>query len=279
MEQEIEKVESDKLNKALSKILLKYLFTFLIAFVLLIFTIVFFNRVNMFGRVFGSFSKILEIIGIVIYFVSLIITLLFHAFIFIFIIVDNIKKKPWEEEIISFDKKLDIINYTFKIFALLLFIMIFLFTPCTVKGDSMNPTFLENQNIICNNYCLGSPKKNDIIVFDARSTRYEVDDVFYIKRVVAIPGSKIRYDKETTKFYVDDIEIENITNDQFGRINVSIDKEITETEYVVPKKKYLVFGDNRNNSLDSRYFGYINKNQIFGRVSLRIFPLNKFKFF
>ena len=233
----------------------------------------------MFGGVFGSFSKALEVTGIIIYLVSLGITLAFHIGVITYILVKNARGEFWERQITSLDRKLDIINYTFKIFAILLFIMIFLFTPCTVKGDSMNPTFYENENIVCNNYCLANPKKNDVIIFDARSSNYVVDDVFYIKRVVAVPGSKIRYDKDNTKLYIDDEVVENITNSQFQRINESIGKEVTEIEYSVPSKRYLVFGDNRTNSLDSRYFGYIKRNQIFGKVTVRIFPINKFKWF
>ena len=147
----------------------------------------------------------------------------------------------------------------------------------------MYPTFSTKQNVICTNYMAGKPKKNDIIVFDARNENFPVDDVFYIKRVGAVPGSKIKYYPLSNELFIDGVQVQKIANDKFKRINESIGKIDEEAEdyyeYTVPAKKYLVFGDNRDNSQDSRSFGYINKKQIFGKVTMRIFPLDKIKFY
>ena len=48
---------------------------------------------------------------------------------------------------------------------------------------------------------------------------------------------------------------------------------------VIPDDMYLVLGDNRENSLDSRKIGLIKKEDIIGKVSFRFWPINKLKFF
>ena len=154
--------------------------------------------------------------------------------------------------------------------------MIFISTPCTVVGGSMEPTFETGQNIMCVNYIFAKPSKNDIIVFDARNEMHQVDDVFYIKRVVATEGSLISFDSDTKKLYVDGEFVETLDSvSQMTIINKSIGMVDSANDYYVPANKLLVLGDNRGNSYDSRRFGFIDLKQVFGRVYIRIFPFNK----
>jgi signal peptidase I len=265
------------------KILIKYLISASILLIILIISLINLSRIQMFGRVIGSFAGIFEGLGILLFYLSLGISFLYFIGMLIYVLIMHLLKNEWRDILILIDKKTDIFSFIFEVFAIILFIMIFIFTPCTVRGDSMNPTFQTGQNVICTNYMAGSPKKDDVIVFDARNENFPVDDVFYIKRVVATPGSIVKYDTENYTLYVDGIKVEIIGNDKFTRINSSIGKtDDTGSdyyEYKVPKNKYLVLGDNRDNSQDSRSFGYINKKQIFGRVTMRIFPLDKIKFY
>lgn len=280
--EELEK-ESNKVNniedKRIKNILIKYLVSESILLLVLIITLIGIPRIHMFGKVIGSFAGIFEGLGIILFLLSLISSLIFFGGMLIYILIMHLNKKEWKENVINIDKKIDIVSFIFEVFAIILFIMIYIFTPCTVRGDSMNPTFLSGQNVICTNYMAATPKKNDVIVFDARNENFPVDDVFYIKRVVAIPGSKIKYNPETYELFIDDVKEEIIGKDKMTRINQSIGHDSEDYEYIVPKGKYLVFGDNRNNSQDSRSFGFINKKQIFGKVTMRIFPLDKIKFY
>jgi signal peptidase I len=267
------------INTRKRRLVVKYIIHFVLLLFIAIITLVEINRISIFQKVFGSLIKALEGAGVIVYSISLGIILLYHLIMLIYVFFSYLEDKDWYTKLDKIDKKIDLITFTFKTLSYLLFIMIFISTPCRVVGDSMNPTFETGQNIMCGNYFFSSPNKDDVIIFDARNENHQIDDVFYIKRVVAKPGSKIHFDFDTYDIYVDDVKIETLSINEIRKINNSIDLADEENDYVVPKNKYLVFGDNRERSQDSRSFGYIDNNQIFGKVFLRFFPFDKFKFF
>ena len=278
----ISDIEVDSIDEVKAKkILIKYLISASILLIILIISLINLSRIQMFGKVIGSFSGVFEGLGIALFYISLGLSFLFFAGMLIYILVMHLTGKEWRDIVILIDKKLDIVSFIFEVFAIILFIMIFLFTPCTIKGESMSPTFKTGQNIICTNYMAASPKKGDIIVFDARNENFPVDNVFYIKRVVAVEGDTISYDSVNNKVLVNGERIK-----EYGVNPTAYSQAIYEniyktcadykendlkSSYTLKNGEIIVFGDNSQSiytSKDSRTFGVIHKDDIFGHVIL-----------
>ena len=166
--------------------------------------------------------------------------------------------------------------------ALVFLIGKFVGQPYTIKGDSMDPTLKDGERVVVNimGYKIGDVKKGNVIVFHANKK----DD--YVKRVIGVPGDKVQYKKD--QLYINGKkqdepylnynekrkQVEYIT----GTFQVKDLANANSKSNVIPKDKYLVLGDNREVSKDSRSFGLIDKDQIVGKVSFRLWPLNEFKF-
>lgn len=152
----------------------------------------------------------------------------------------------------------------------------------TIKGDSMDPTLKDGQHVMVNilGYKVGNIKKGNVIVFHANQS----DN--YVKRVIGVPGDSVTYKKD--QLYINEKKVNepyldyNEKHKQGEYITGSFEtKDLLNAHpksNVIPKNKYLVLGDNREVSKDSRAFGLIDKQQIVGKVSFRFWPLNNFKF-
>jgi len=165
------------------------------------------------------------------------------------------------------------------------------FATTQVRQTSMQDTLLEGQHLFIEKltYLFASPARGDIIVFidnlyprnyieKVRIFLTDVSQVFVpveektnvrlVKRVIGIPGDEI------------DIRDGNVYRNG-ERLDEPYVKGITETREVifpikVPAGKYLVLGDNREVSKDSRTFGLIDRSQIEGKAVFRFWPFNKF---
>ena len=145
------------------------------------------------------------------------------------------------------------------IIILVLLFKRFIMSPIKVNGDSMNTTLKDKDIMILNiiGYRFTDIKRFDIVVVDGEKE-------YLIKRVIGLPGEKIEY--KNNKLYVNG----KYVKDKYG-------KKITNDFSVkVPKDSYFVLGDNRTNSLDSRYFGAFKKKEILGKTNFTIFPFNRF---
>ena len=163
----------------------------------------------------------------------------------------------------------DVFGYIIVIIIVLL-IVIYVVTLQQVVGPSMQPTLNEGDILILNkfHYKLFDVKRNDIVSLKYDGSKY------LIKRVVGLPGESIYY--KDNVLYVNGIAykeniVENLKTDDFSLIDLGYEK--------IPENMYLVLGDNRANSLDSRNkeVGLITKDDIIGKVFIRVWPLNGFK--
>jgi signal peptidase I len=157
------------------------------------------------------------------------------------------------------------------VFALSIVVIIFTFIirPVGVEGPSMQNTLHSGDKVvICNiNY---TPKQGDIIVLSTKG----VPKTPIIKRVIAVGGQTVKIDYNASKVYVDGKEYDApIKETMQQRGDVALPAK-------VPQGCVFVMGDNRNDSLDSRYsqVGMVNTKCILGRAVFRILPFSSFGF-
>ena len=166
------------------------------------------------------------------------------------------------------EKLKKIIKEVYPYFVIVLVVVLvrsFIITPAIVDGKSMYPTLNDNNIVILNklDYKINGLKRFDIIVVDYNGEKL-------IKRVIGLPGEHIEY--KNNMLFINGY----LTNENFNHDNTSNFK-LEKVGYLkIPGDKYFVVGDNRNHSTDSRMIGLIDKKDIKGKVSLRLFPINKF---
>ncbi|MBD1935073.1 MULTISPECIES: signal peptidase I [Cyanophyceae] len=137
-----------------------------------------------------------------------------------------------------------------------------------IPSGSMLPTLQINDRLIIDkvSYKFTSPERGDIVVFNPTEAleKQNFHDAF-IKRVIGIPGDKVEV--KGGRVYVNDQAlrekyIDEQPNYRYGPVKV-------------PPNAYLVLGDNRNNSYDSHYWGFVPRDKIIGRAIVRFWPLNR----
>lgn len=148
----------------------------------------------------------------------------------------------------------------------------YIVTPVVVRGDSMYNTLEDGEVLFLSkiNYKVSAIQRFDIVVIK------DYDEDFIIKRVIGMPGDNIEYkdsilyingekfDEEFTDDETEDFSLEEVCKIH----DVKCDGEI-------PRGYYLVLGDNRDVSADSRIKGLIEEKQILGEAVFRIWPFNK----
>lgn len=196
-----------------------------------------------------------------------------------------------------------IIDYARAFFPILLIVFLlrsFLFEPFRIPSSSLEPTLKAGDFILVNKFDYGvrlpvwhtkltkgnEVKRGDIIVF-----RWPANtDVVFIKRVIGVPGDKISYlNKQLTvngekipqtllreNTVIDDSGVSWLAQlkeeDLLGvQHQVYLDdkkKAVNYTDLTVPPNMYFVMGDNRDNSDDSRYWGFVPDENIVGKAVL-----------
>lgn len=146
-----------------------------------------------------------------------------------------------------------------------LFIIVFVYQPVKVEGGSMEPELQDQERIFINKlaYRLEDIRRGDIVVFTyPRDPRKS-----FIKRVIALPGDRVRiYDGQV---YLNGRLIQEPYVPQEYLDSVSY------PEIRVPADSYFVLGDHRSMSNDSREFGPVHRNFIYGKAVFGYWPMDK----
>jgi signal peptidase I len=153
-------------------------------------------------------------------------------------------------------------DYVYIIIVVVL-IRTFLVTPAIVEGNSMNDNLKNNDLVIINKLTY---RINDINRFDVVVVKNDADKDKIIKRVIGLPNETIIY--RNNKLYINNEEV---------KVDI-VFKDTDDFEYTTKDNEYFVMGDNRPVSKDSRYLGAFKREKIVGKVSIRLFPFNKFGF-
>ena len=145
------------------------------------------------------------------------------------------------------------------------FIIIFLYQPVRVEGTSMLPMLEDQDRLVINKlaYRVGEIHRGDVVVF-----LYPHDhEKSYIKRVIALPGDDLRIDHG--QVYVNGHLVpEPYVPKQF-------EDDRSQPEMVIPAHEYFVMGDHRSISSDSREFGPVDRELIYGKAAFVYWPVDQ----
>lgn len=163
---------------------------------------------------------------------------------------------------------LETIVVSLAIFAV---VYIFLFQPHQVDGQSMEPSFHNNEYILTDklSYRLHAPSRGDVVVFHSPQD----EKVDFIKRIIGLPGDTIKVSGGYV--YLNSVKLEEKYINNPG--SVLAGRFLREgAEIVVPPDQFFVMGDNRLHSSDSREWGLITRSEIVGRAFFRYWPISQF---
>lgn len=164
-----------------------------------------------------------------------------------------------------------------------------------IPSGSMKPTLVEGDRIFVERTSrfFATPKRGDIMVFYPpmepltktpvavfeRLTGFFCKDIAYIKRVIGLPGDKIIIKPDSDGKYAVFVNGKRLEEkyilDDYDYI------PCTENMYcgpfTVPKDDYFMLGDNRGNSQDSRFWGFLPKERFVGRAVFLFWPFTRMK--
>jgi len=172
-------------------------------------------------------------------------------------------KKPFIKDLLSTLLSLVIMA------ALVLFILNFVGSRVSVEGTSMYSTLNDRDQLvedILTYKFIRDPQRFEIVIFKLKND----PDTYYIKRVIGLPGETVQIINSV--IYINGEELQ----EEYGK-GVYFLAGSAADPVVLGEDEYFVLGDNRTNSIDSRYaVGKVKRSQITGRAVFRVWPLSGF---
>ena len=145
------------------------------------------------------------------------------------------------------------------------FIIVFLYQPVRVEGTSMLPMLEDQDRLFINKlaYRVGEIHRGDVVVF-----LYPHDhEKSYIKRVIAVPGDDLKIDHGQVYVNGDAVK-EPYVPQRFA-------DDRSQPEITIPAHEYFVMGDHRSISSDSRDFGPVERELIYGKAAFVYWPMDQ----
>ncbi len=188
-----------------------------------------------------------------------------------------------EKKVLGASTLSNILDYV-EIFVIAICAVIVLFSGiiriCTVDGHSMNNTLQNGETLVVSD-TFYTPERGDIVVFHQTDNSFIADsNKPLVKRVIGIGGDTVRIDFTTWTVTVTDKNGDTFT---LKEDYMFLDPERSDyfsgiKEYTVPEGSLFVLGDNRRNSLDSRFsnIGFVDARRVLGKVVLRASPISSF---
>jgi signal peptidase I len=144
-------------------------------------------------------------------------------------------------------------------------LIVFIYQPVKVEGTSMMPTLTDQERIFINKFTyhlgLGSIDRGDMVVFwfPLEPTKS------YIKRVIGLPGDTVHID--AGQVYVNG----HLLNESY--VPEDYRDRVSWEEHRIPPDEYFVLGDHRSSSSDSRTWGFVKREAIYGKAVFVYWPL------
>jgi signal peptidase I len=150
-------------------------------------------------------------------------------------------------------------------FAIAIFIVIFVVQPVKVEGTSMQPRLVDQERIFVNRfiYKFEQIRRGDVVVFWYPRDRSKS----FITRVLGVPGDKVEIRSGTV--FVNNARVKE------PYLNPAFRDKKSIRPLTVPPGHYFVLGDHRNSSNDSRSWGFVAQDLIYGKAIFSYWPISR----
>lgn len=164
-------------------------------------------------------------------------------------------------------KKLRLCYEAIKPFILAVIVVVllqnFVILNAAIPSESMQPTIDVGSRVLFSrlSYLFEKPERGDVVVFYSPDN----EEIYFVKRIAALPGETIEINQG--QVYINQIRNETFSNDAPSGSE-------GDGVYTVPQNSYFMLGDNRNHSLDSRFWAqpYVNEAKILGKAIVTYWP-------